>query len=253
MLCSLYPPSHAVTKGKQGSRIKSLGLGAEGQKSKGGRNHGRYGGEGGGRGARTSVTLPSSAAVTLQDRCAPDLPPNVGNNGLRVANRDCSLAGAIKGDLVNFFVDNARLTSGIGVGHAIPSGTSLGVGAISSQVREVDVLVGVGRAKVDIEGEAALVGLRLVGLLAVEHDHSLQIVVSVHRVRTDAAIVRSADVASAHASNLSGTVAVTDDLRHGGVGVIECSYKWTAAVHGDRLPSTGVGVVGHVHLHGRDV
>jgi hypothetical protein len=154
---------------------------------------------------------------------------------------------------VNGRVNDAGLASDVVVGHAVPGGSGLRVGTVCGQVGEIDVLVGIGRTEVDVECETALVGLRFVGLLAVEHNNSLQVVVSVHGVRTDTAVVRSANVLSTHAGDLGGSVAVADDGSHGSVGIVESAHEGSAAVHLDRLPSTGVRVVGHVHLYGGDV
>ena len=37
------------------------------------------------------------------------------------------------------------------------------------------------------------------------------------------------------------------------MGIVKSAHEWGAAVQLNRLPSTGVGVVGHVHLYGGNV
>lgn len=188
--------------------------------------------------------------IWLKHEVDTELPADVCDNGLGVADGDLDAAARVSGDDGLGAIGDGGDARDVVVGHAIPGDAGLGLCAVGGEVGEVDVFVGVGGAEVEVESEAGFVGGG-VGLLGVDHGDGLEFVVGVGGVGADAAIVAGADVAGLEGGDLRGAVAVADDLGDGSVGVVLWAYEsGVVAVHGDGLPSAGVGVVSHVHLHG---
>ena len=177
--------------------------------------------------------------VGLEDKVDTEFGANVCNNGLRVAHLHRHLARAVESEPVLAGVDNGGVSGDVVVAHAVPGHLRLRLSAGCSEVGEIDVLVCVGRSEVQVEGEGCR-GHGAVGLLGVDHDDSLELVVGVGGVHPDASLVGRLGV-GLEGRHLRGAVAVADELGDSGVCVVLGTYeRGVATIHRNGLPCGGV-------------